>query len=513
MQPWVIAGGVHRRLPSSLARDFRRVGASLTGKLIVLVGIFIALPFVLYGQLATGDAKLRSLVTRGLQQRNWLIAEALKPTLDGAGGAPNALVKDQLASYAQDGTILKLMFRPASHANDAFYYVASAPLANRSQSARELSDLQSKGVLSQVVHLCDRLSGSRVQHNNIDTAQGTLTSIIPIRTQSGCWALVISHSTREFLDTSIGRPYWQSPEVTFALIIYIAFASVSALTALSVWRSIRAFGSVATEIRQGRVRSQTFVSRNTVPEFAPIAADFDGLVTTLHGAARDIRDAAEENAHSFKGPIATIGAAIAGLSRSLPNADDRQRRMLDLIGISLRRLTVLVFASQRLEQLTADLLDAPRTRVSLTQVVADLLLRYNELCATRDIKLARYLGENIFVLASESPLSEAIENILDNAISFSPRGSLIEVRLSRKGNQAELTVADEGPGIEPDKIEHVFERYFSLRGVDDEQSNVGHAGLGLWIVRRNIEAIGGRVTATNRAGSGLMICAMLPIGS
>jgi len=77
----------------------------------------------------------------------------------------------------------------------------------------------------------------------------------------------------------------------------------------------------------------------------------------------------------------------------------------------------------------------------------------------------------------------------------------------------QLVVQDEGPGIDPEKIDHVFERYFSLRTFDDEESSraeAGHAGLGLWIVRRNIEALGGEVRAFNRSGGGLMICARLP---
>jgi two-component system sensor histidine kinase ChvG len=481
----------------------------------VLVGIFIALPFVLYGQLESGDAKLRALVTRGIQQRNWLIAEALKPTLDQSGGAPDAAVKRQLAKYGEDGTILKLMFRPESAARDGFYYVASVPPVNRDQLARELANFQNRGILPRLSQICDSREGDRNLQHEIDPQQAILTSIIPVRTRSGCWSLVISHSTAEFLDTSIARPYWQSPEVTFAAMIYIAFASLSVLTALSVWRSIRTFGNVATELRQGRTRDQTFASRNDVPEFAGVAEDFDSLVTALHGAAKDIREASEENAHSFKGPIATISAALGGLSRSMPEADERQRRMIDLIGDSLRRLTVLVFASQRLEHVTADLIDAPRTRVNLTELVAAVLLRYSELCVTRDIKLARYLDEDIVVRASEEPLAEAMENILDNAISFSPTGGLIEVRLCRRGDHIELVVQDEGPGIDPNKIAHVFERYFSLRGYEGsgDEGASSHAGLGLWIVRRNIEAIGGQVTAINRSGGGLMISAILPAGS
>src|SRR5258708_18338057 len=211
-QPLAIAGGVHRRLSDSLARHLRRLGASLTGKLIVLVGIFVALPFALYGQLESGDAKLRLLVTRGIQQPNWLIAEALKPTLDRSGAAPAPAVKKQLARYGEDGTTLTLMFRPATRAPDRFYYLASVPPVNQSQLSRELLDFQSRGITPRLLQSCNAAPGDRVAHNDIDPQQGTQTSIIPVRTPSGCWALVISHSTAEFMGTSIGKPSCQSPQ-------------------------------------------------------------------------------------------------------------------------------------------------------------------------------------------------------------------------------------------------------------------------------------------------------------
>jgi len=505
----VIAGAVTQASPHSLIRNLRKLAASLTGKLVLLVAVFIALPFLLYFQFESGDLKLKALVTRGIEQRNSLIAAALKPVLDQANGMPSQGLAGELARYGQDGTHLKLLFRRPT-GDDGFYYVASFPPATSSRLDQELRQLARKGMLPQLARGCR--SGSPAEHVEVDHLGQTLTSVVPVRTAQGCWALVISHSTAEFLDTSIGKPYWQSPEVSVAAMIYLALALITLLTSLSVWRSIRTFGSVARQIRRGRDRGQTFASRNFVPEFASIAEDFDGLVEALHGAARDLRESAEENAHSFKGPIATIGAAVAALSRSLPAPDDRQRQMLNLIGVSLRRLTALVFASQRIEQLNADLLDAPRTRVNLTSLIAEILLRYSELCISRDIKLARHLDEDVFVRASEEPLAEAIENILENAVSFAPSQSLIDVRLTKKPGTVELIIQDEGPGIDPDKIDHIFERYFSLRPFEGTESAIAgqHAGLGLWIVKRNIEAIGGEVSAINRPGGGLMLCATLP---
>lgn len=481
---------------------------------MLLVGIFVALPIFLYFQLESGDARMRGLVTRGIEQRNWLIAAALKPVLETADGVPNDELRRELNRFGQDGTVLKLMYqRPAPAGDSSFYYVASVPAVDQGKLDSELQEFQRHGILQKLSSGCGTAPGD-VERAEIDPKEELLTSVFPVRTRNGCWALVISHSTANFLNTPIGRPYWQAPEVSFAAMIYLALALLMLLIALSVWRSIRTFGAVARRITRERGRSQFFASQNAVPEFASIAEDFDGLVEALRGAAHEIRQSAEDNAHSFKGPIATVVAALGALQRSLPEADARQQQLMQLMGASLRRLTALIFASQRMEELNADLLDAPRTRVNLTALIAEVLLRYGELCATRGIKLARHLDENVFVCASGEPLTEAIENILDNAISFAPPDSLIDVRLARRPQSVELVIQDEGPGIEPDRVPHIFERYYSLRdNADGDGSAIaetGHAGLGLWIVRRNIEALGGEVRAANRASGGLTISANLP---
>ena len=106
-----------------------------------------------------------------------------------------------------------------------------------------------------------------------------------------------------------------------------------------------------------------------------------------------------------------------------------------------------------------------------------------------------------------------VENILDNAIGFSPRDGTITTTLKKSGRQIELRIEDEGPGIDPARLDHVFERHYSHRPAKDEFSDgtaPSHAGLGLWIVQRYVEALGGRVTASNRPSGGLCVTIVLP---
>src|SRR2546430_2055558 len=95
-------------------RGIRRVAASLTLKLVALVGIFVALPIVLYGQFESADRQMRDLVTRAIQDRSSLIADALAPSLKTMDPGSQAALNANLAKYSSDGTILKLMFQPGA---------------------------------------------------------------------------------------------------------------------------------------------------------------------------------------------------------------------------------------------------------------------------------------------------------------------------------------------------------------------------------------------------------------
>lgn len=117
----------------------RQLGASLTLKLVGLIGIFIALPIVLYGQFEDADRQMRDLVTRAIQDRSKLISSALAPVLDKTEPSTNAGLNAQLARFTSDGTVLRLMLKPPN--GDAFYFVASAPIIRAGDVTPELDEL------------------------------------------------------------------------------------------------------------------------------------------------------------------------------------------------------------------------------------------------------------------------------------------------------------------------------------------------------------------------------------
>ncbi len=479
---------------------------------MALVGIFIALPVVLYGQFESADRQMRDLVTRAIRDRSGLIADALAPALKSVDRDGQVVLNEQLARYASDGTVLKLMFQPGEdrHAG-RFYFVASAPQIRADEVAAELDELGHRGILQRISDACMWDASNEIRYKQASGSVELLTSIIPIRAAGGCWVLTSTHTTSEFLNTSIGRPYWETREIRVAAAIYLVLAVLALLVAVSIRLSLRRFRDVAAEISQGRIGDNAFMHRNVVPELASVARDFDKLVHDLRRVSQQIRQSAEDKAHSFKTPLATIRSALEPVRRAVPEDNQRARRALTIVDYALARLLDLVIAAQRHDISTAELIEAPRVPTDFTQLVGDAALHFREILTSKDIRLIRRLDERAIVRAGHGMLEVVLQNVLENAISFSPRGGTIVATLTVTGEMVELQIDDEGPGVDPAKIPHMFERYFSSRPDDGQEGGPsGHAGLGLWIVRRNVEALGGRVSAANRIGGGLSVSVVLP---
>jgi two-component system sensor histidine kinase ChvG len=117
-------------------------------------------------------------------------------------------------------------------------------------------------------------------------------------------------------------------------------------------------------------------------------------------------------------------------------------------------------------------------------------------------------GDEVTVMASADRLTQVFENLLANAVSFSPPDGTVTLTLGIEDGSAVTTVADEGPGIPDEHLERAFDRFFSYR--PDEPGDDGHSGLGLAIVKAVVEAYHGTVSADNRPGGGAVMTVRLP---
>jgi two-component system sensor histidine kinase ChvG len=481
---------------------------SLLVRLIVLALIFIAVPVALYREFESADAARRELLLASIRAQGTALAQALKPTLARADFIPYFRLNEELAAMRTGDTALKLLFRPASPGDRGFFYVAAAPAVEVQALEAERRHLAEAGVLGRLTQSCD---GDMPVAIRIDRPQGgidLLTSIVPVKTTGGCWVLVVASDLKDEAVAALGRPYWRSPEVVLAGLIYLALAAFVLVMLFDLWRGLAGFGRLAREVRAGADEGK-FADRNSIPELAPVADELDRLVESLRGAADSMRHAAEENVHAFKTPLATIRQALEPLRRRIDPSDERAYQAAEAIEMALQRLDGMIVAARDLDRATADTLDPPRDPVALDRLLTGIAEGFRRSLPPDGPYITAEIARGVTVQGSEEILETAIENLIENAISFSPPKGEIRLRLATRRGRAILDVEDEGPGVPPDRLERIFERYYSDRsGTNNDEP---HFGLGLWLVRRNVEALGGRVTAENRRAGGFRITIDLPV--
>ena len=483
---------------------------SVRARMVVLAIAFAAVPAVLAGQFLQAEAGKRATLLRTVQAESQLIAEGLRLALDRTGQPPTVTeTRTMVERINAHGINMRLLLRPAQDPG-SLYLIAASPQLTAEQLEQERRLLLQAGIDRHLPASCDGATPLDVRYKSAAKGEEVLSSVTPFNSPAGCWAIITSHSTSDEVGTLLGRAYWRAPEVTLAAVIYAGLAVIAITLFAGLWRGLVHFAQQARTIGSGS-GEPSFAAHNRVPELDEVAQEFDRMVASLRASAEAVRRAAEDNAHAFKTPIATISQSIEPLRRRLPEDDSRGRRSLQLIEQSVMRLDALVTAARRMDEANASLVNAPHERVDLTSLPRTMLTTYRDIAAERDIVLQPQLAEGCRIWAGSELMETVIENIVENALSFSPQGGKLTVRLTRDRRDVVLTVEDEGPGAPPDVLAKMFDRYVSYRPMKSDGAGGQHFGIGLWVVRRNVESIGGTVSAENRGAGGLRMMVRMPL--
>lgn len=519
----------------------RRPGLrSFALKLAVAALIFAVVPVILYARMEQTESQRNALMLQLVQEQGRLTGEALFPLLDDFSPSKADNLDRAVRTLAQNGLSVRVLFRPARTAGrqdlpQDFLLVTAAPLPTSADPSPRplLAQLTASGVLAHLGASCDgntplslRLApspspqtgpnnqGEQGNQAEQDSQAGQtadlLTYLAPRSTPAGCWVVLTAQTTGSLPEQVIGRPYWQSPDLKVAASIYLLMAVLILSLFTDTWRDLRRFRSVARSIMRGQADTR-FAAHNTVAELSEVAADLDTMVSTLRRSEGLLRQAAEENAHALKAPLAVISQSLDPIGRALPAEPPRAHRALDLIRQSVERLDTLVSAIRRTDETIAGLIDVPRQPVDLSALLARLGQGYARMAAERSVGLDLVLAPGLTVSGSEDLLEGMVENLLDNALDFSPPGGKIVLTLRPENGQAILGVRDHGPGVPEDRLEQIFERHVSIRPDAPNGPGLDHYGLGLWIVRRNAEAMNGTAWASNAPGDGLTVWISLPL--
>ena len=240
-----------------------------------------------------------------------------------------------------------------------------------------------------------------------------------------------------------------------------------------------------------------------------------GLLQRESHARRQAEDASrlkEEFLATVSHELRTPLNAVVGWSRLLRSGQ------LDQDGTS-HALEVIERNAAAQKQIIEDLLDVSRIITGKlrmnTQPLDALLVIHAAIDAVRPAAEAKQINisthfeaPDLIVKADQERLQQVLWNLLVNAVKFTPVGGVIDVYLERHGSLAEIRVEDTGPGVPPEFLPHIFERFTQADSSSTRQH--GGLGLGLAIVRHLVELHGGTVSANNRDGSGAVLTVQLP---
>lgn len=336
----------------------------------------------------------------------------------------------------------------------------------------------------------------------------TLYSAIPITSEGKVvGAVQVSQSTLRLLRDlyevrlAVFKAFLASVLVAVVLTLFVAG---------TIARPLRRLRREANELldRRGHLKGR-FTGSKRLDEIGDLARALAEQSRRLGDHVSFIESFAADVSHEFKNPLASIRTATDMLAESESPADRQRFRLM--VEAEVARLQRLLSAVREITRIDAQIdAEAPEP-VALERLVADLVEGFRRRVAEGRVRfLLDAPGEPLTVLASPDRLAQACENVLDNALSFSPPASTVRVSLAREGPAAVLTIADQGPGIPPEHLARVFDRFFSYRP-DDPLARRDHAGLGLAIVKAIVEAYGGSVSAANGNDGGAVFTVRLSL--
>jgi two-component system sensor histidine kinase KdpD len=211
--------------------------------------------------------------------------------------------------------------------------------------------------------------------------------------------------------------------------------------------------------------------------------------------------------HNFRSPLASIKACVTGLlQEGTPWDPASQRELLQAINQETDRLTRVVANILALSRLQSD---AWRPQLELTSIEDLVGMALDTFPAESNRRIRVELAPEIpEIWADPVQLVEVLYNLIDNALRYSPRESLIELRASSRDEDVLLEILDRGPGLPEGESDRVFEPFYRVPTL--RESAVGGIGLGLAVGRGLVEAHGGQITAENREGGGAVFRVCLP---
>ncbi len=276
---------------------------------------------------------------------------------------------------------------------------------------------------------------------------------------------------------------------------------LSVLLASTIAGPVRRLSEAAELVRRrttGRVDIPDFTRRRD--EIGHLSGALRDMTSALYSRIAAIESFAADVAHELKNPLTSLRSAVETLP--LAKSEDSRNRLLAVIEHDVRRLDRLISDISDASRLDAEMQRQEAAPLDLARLLRTVTTVANEVKRDHDVRVTLAFegagAKGFMVPGRDSRLGQVMNNLIDNARSFSPAGGTVRVTCRHLRNEVEVVVDDDGPGINPDAMEKIFERFYTDR---PHQGFGQNSGLGLSISLQIVEAHGGRLWAENRVAT------------
>jgi two-component system sensor histidine kinase ChvG len=408
--------------------------------------------------------------------------------------ADTALLKDEierknLPPIRKPSAIEEAWLNFVRSANRAFENINIA--SSRMAEARSLEE-----------EVAIALKGDEVYSERFDdNAERVLSLTVPIKVV----ATVVGALTIETSDVAQIIAAERAALVPLILVAVLVAIITSTLLTLGIARPVRKLAIASDRVRIGAAEKLNLGKlHNRKDEIGDLARAMEAMTVSLYDRIQENERFAADVAHELKNPLTSIRSAVE-TAQTVQDPAVREK-MREVIARDVIRLDRLITDISNLSRLEAEIVREKLARVDLARLLEDIVSIYRDTSRPGEARVILSIEgkDRYIVMGREGPLGQVIRNLVENARSFSPADGEVRVALSRvsqpRGPLLRMVVDDDGPGIPPDKVEKIFERFYTDRPQGAKFGN--NSGLGLSIVRQIVETHRGQVWAENRIEDG-----------
>ena len=260
--------------------------------------------------------------------------------------------------------------------------------------------------------------------------------------------------------------------------------------AVGIARPVQRISDTASAIKEGNLSARTGLSGDD--QLGQLGQRFDEMADAIE-RDRDLeRQLIGDVAHELRTPLMAIQATVEAIQDGVFEADEEH---LNTISFETRRLGRLVEALLHLNRLENGTAEVKRNPVNLSSVVSGLSTTHEALLETSGIMFFTDIAPNVMIIGDQDLISQAVANLLSNAVRYTPENGMVTVELARENGYAKISVRDTGVGISEEDMKKVFSRFW--RADVARQSVDGGLGIGLALVKEVVDQHFGDVSVSS----------------